>query len=172
MLVKIIKRAKDLISKGVEVKAATEALNFFLQNQNINNSIDQHLDQFCLLDDYDIMCTIKNWSTHPDKILSILSSSLVDRNLFKVKLQTYQFDEVLIDKKKKEIMQKMNISKEDADYFIFTGEAINTMYNPYDEKINILFKDGKVKDISQVDNTLIDHNLSRQVKKFYICYLR
>jgi hypothetical protein len=40
-----------------------------------------------------------------------------------------------------------------------------------DEKINILFKDGTVRDISQVDNALIHRSLSTAVKKFYICYL-
>ncbi|HEX6846049.1 MAG TPA: phosphohydrolase, partial [Chitinophagaceae bacterium] len=59
-----------------------------------------------------------------------------------------------------------------ADYFVFTGEAINTTYNPEDERINILFKDGSVKDISKVDNALIHRHLSSPVKKHYICYLR
>ncbi len=42
---------------------------------------------------------------------------------------------------------------------------------PTDEQINILFKDGTVRDISQVDNALIHRTLSSPVKKFYICYL-
>jgi hypothetical protein len=37
--------------------------------------------------------------------------------------------------------------------------------------INILFKDGSVKDISQVDNALIQQTLASTVKKFYICHL-
>ena len=53
---------------------------------------------------------------------------------------------------------------------MFTGEAMNTTYDPNEERINILFKDGSVKGISQVDNALIQHNLSLPVKKFYICY--
>ena len=62
------------------------------------------------------------------------------------------------------------ISLEDASYLAFTGEAVNTTYNPEEERINILFKDGTVKDISKVDNALIHHNLSSPVKKYYICY--
>ena len=69
-------------------------------------------------------------------------------------------------------MERLNINEKDASYLVFTGEAINSTYNPYNEKINILFKDGSVKDISQVDNALIQHNLSGAVKKFYICYLK
>jgi uncharacterized protein len=45
------------------------------------------------------------------------------------------------------------------------------MYQTLDERINILFKDGMVKDISKIDNALIQQNLSAPVKKFYICML-
>ena len=108
---------------------------------------------------------------HPDKVLSMLCTALVNRNLFKIKLQTEPFDESLIVEKKKEVKALLNISNEEAAYFVFKGEAINTMYNPFDERINILFKNGDVKDISAVDNALIHQTLSKQVKKFYICYI-
>lgn len=169
MLVKILRRAKEIIAAGIEVKAASETLNFFLHSDETD--IEKNLDLFCQLDDYDMMCTIKNWMKHPDKVLSILCTALVDRKLFKIKLQTEPFDENGIIEKKKEVKASLNISNEEADYFVFKGEAINTMYNPFDERINILFKNGDVKDISAIDNALIHQTLSKQVKKFYICYI-
>jgi len=172
LLVKIIRRAKDLLSKGIEVSAATKALDFFLGDTKNNQLIKQHLDIFCNLDDYDVMCTIKNWSSHPDKILSTLSRSLVDRRLLKIKLQAEPFDEKLIKEKRHEVIERLRISEEDAGYFVFTGEATNTTYDPGDERINILFKDGSVKDISQIDNALIHQQLAGPVKKYYICYFR
>lgn len=174
MLVKIIRRAKELISKNINVLAASDALNFFLQNQENNTTIEEHLDIFCRLDDHDIMTTIKNWSYSPgiDKILTTLCRFLVDRKLLRVKLQTEAFDLSLVEEKKKEAAEKLHISKEETRYFVFTGEASNTTYDPRDERINILFKDGTVKDISQVDNALIQHNLSSTIKKHYFCFLR
>ena len=172
MLVKIIQRAKELIKKGVKTEAATSALNYFLQNPSTDHKTQEHLDTFCRLDDFDIMSTVKNWMDHPDKILSTLCRGLVDRKLYKVKLQADPFDKSLVNEKKKELMQRFGISNEEADYFVFTGEAINTTYNPEDERINILFKDGSVKDISKVDNALIHQHLATPVKKQYICYLR
>lgn len=169
MLVKILRRAKEIIAAGIEVKAASETLNFFLHSDEAD--IEKNLDLFCQLDDYDMMCTIKNWMNHPDKVLSILCTALVDRKLFKIKLQTEPFDENGIIEKKKKVKALLNVSNEEADYFVFKGEAINTMYNPFDERINILFKNGDVKDISAVDNALIHQTLSKQVKKFYICYI-
>jgi uncharacterized protein len=172
MLVKIIRRARELLLEGQKVVAATEELSFFLQNAGKKFPIEQHLDMFCRLDDHDVMTTIKNWSGHADKILATLSRSLVERNLLKVKLQAEPFEEDFVNEKIKEAVDKLGISKKEAAYFVFTGEASNTTYNPGDERINILFKDGTIKDISKVDNALIQHNLSGTVKKYYICYLR
>jgi HD superfamily phosphohydrolase len=172
LLVKIIQRAKDLLKNGISTIAATDALNFFLKNSGNDQSIEKHLDIFCNLDDYDVMCTIKNWSNHPDKILSTLCRSLVDRRLLKIKLQAESFDEKIVKEKKCEVMERLQIREEEAGYFVFTGEAINTTYDPSDERINILFKDESVKDISQIDNALIHQQLSGPVKKYYICYYR
>jgi len=172
MLVKIIRRAKELIADGSKLATASDALNFFLQKQNDNAPIEENLDIFCQLDDHDVMATIKNWCYNTDKILATLCRSLVDRKLLKVKLQAVPFSEELINQKKKEVIDKLNISERETSYFVFTGEASNTTYDPGDERINILFKDGTVKDISQVDNALIQHNLSNAVKKYYICYYR
>jgi HD superfamily phosphohydrolase len=172
MLVKIIQRAKELITKGIKTEAATTALNYFLQNPPVDHKTEEHLDTFCSLDDFDVMATVKNWIDHPDKILSTLCRGLVDRRLYKVKLQANAFDDPFVNEKKKELMTRFAISNEEADYFVFTGEAMNTTYNTEDERINILFKDGSVKDISKVDNALIHQHLSSPVKKQYICYLR
>jgi len=172
MLVKIIRRAKELIAKGIKTEATTHALNYFLHTGETNLDVEKHLSVFCSLDDADIMSTVKNWMVHPDKILSMLCCGLVDRKLLKIKLQADVFDQNFVNEKKNDVKNLLELSNEEADYFVFTGEAINTTYNAEDEKINILFKDGSVKDISKVDNALIHHHLASTVKKQYICYLR
>jgi HD superfamily phosphohydrolase len=172
MLVNIIRRARELIANGSRTQAATEAMDYFLKNPSTNHRTEEHLDTFCRLDDFDVMATVKSWMDHPDKILSTLCKGLVDRQLYKIKFRADEFEDALVNEKKKEIVQRFNISNEEADYFVFTGEAINTTYNPQDEKINILFKDGSVKDISKVDNALIHQQIASPVKKQYFCYLR
>ena len=175
MLVKIIRRAKELIGTGHSVKASSDDLDFFLQHNTPGFSPDQHLGKFCRIDDHDVMATIKNWSRHPDKILAQLCRSLVERNLLKVKLQAEPFDESWVDQKRKEACTSFAISDKESGYFVFIGEASNTTYDPADERINILFKDGTIKDISQVDNALIHYNSGLaygDIKKYYICYLR
>ncbi len=172
MLVKIIRRAKELIAGGHPVKAASDELNFFLLHPGPENDIQQHLETFCRLDDHDVMATIKNWGNHPDKILAILSRSLVERNLFKVKLQAEPFENSFVAEKTKQVGDMLGINEKESSFFVFTGETTNTTYDPADERINILFKDGTVKDISRVDNALIHQHLNIPVKKYYICYWR
>lgn len=114
---------------------------------------------------------IKNWSNHPDKVLSILCTGIINRNLLKVKYYPVSVPGDLVENKKQEAMQRLNISYEEASWLVFTGEASSSTYNFDDEHILILFKDGNVKDISAVDNALINENLRGKVKKYYICYI-
>jgi uncharacterized protein len=162
MLIKIIKRAKY-------VKAPTQ----LPLNQFINEPVEKvTLEQFCNLDDYDVVSAIKGWCTHEDKVLSFLSRGIINRHLLKVKYFAEPVSEKMMEEKVSEAMQKMSISTEDASWLVFTGEASSSTYNFEDEHIHILFKDGSVKDISEVDDALINQNLSGKIKKYYICYLR
>jgi hypothetical protein len=90
----------------------------------------------------------------------------------KIKFQAEPFDDEVAKDLKRKTAERLGISEEEAGYFAFTGEAVNTMYNPFDEHINILYKDGTVSDISNVDNALIHPQLSSAVKKYYLCALR
>lgn len=172
MLVKIIRRAKELIDQGHTLNAASLVLDNILKNPQEYQNMTDTLQIFCQLDDHDVMATIKNWRLHPDKILRLLCRSLIDRRLYKVKLQSESLDPEFIQEKSKQVADALGVSEDEVHYFVFTGVASNTTYDTTDERINILFKDGTVKDISQVDNALIQHNLSSTIKKYYICYWR
>ena len=172
MLVKIIERAQELIAGGIDLQAASNNLNFFLKEHQPDDNFSKHLEKFTQLDDTDVMCTIKNWCGHHDVVLCRLCKGLVDRKLLKVKFQSEPFEEKEVIKQQKELSKKLGISEKETAYFVFTGEAVNTTYNPLDEHIKILFKDGTVSDISRVDNALIHQQVSAPVKKYYLCYLR
>jgi uncharacterized protein len=167
-LQRVIRRARE-----VSAEAPTKTLAIFLNPEKGEpKTIEQLLPQFCMLDDYDVMCAIKSWCRHEDKILATLCRSLVERKLLKIKMQATPFDAAFIKEKERDAAAALGISNGEVKYFVFTGEAINTTYNPLDERINILFKDGSVRNISEVDNALIHQHLSSPVKKYYICYLK
>jgi HD superfamily phosphohydrolase len=170
MLVRIIERVRELIQNGVEASSGSPLLDLFLQQAN-TFPIEMHLDKFCRLDDYDVLSAIKHWSTHSDYILQRLSRGLLDRKLLKVKLQADPFDEAWVEEWKQKICSRHPVRADECHYLLFRGEVINTTYDPIEEKIQVLFKDGSIKDISEVDNALIQQSLARPMKKHYICYL-
>ncbi len=170
MLVNILKRVRELSKTSVEGLTTGGATDFFLyQFDGVMNR--QTLEKFCELDDVDFSFSVKRWSKHPDFILNQLCNRLLNRQLFKIRVQAEPFSEAIVNEKIKQTCEALNIDEEAARYFVFTGEADNTMYKTHDEKINILFKDGSVKDISAIDNPLIHQTISAPIKKFYICSL-
>src|SRR3954467_7320225 len=146
MLVKMIERAREIKAQSIST-----SLNIFLHHTYNREMIFDLLDEFCQLDDYDVVSSIKAWSSHEDKVLSLLCKSLLNRNLLKCRLQTNPLDEEIIADKRKTLARELNISVDEAAYFVFTGEAVNTTYALGDEHINILFRDQTVRDISNVD---------------------
>jgi len=118
------------------------------------------------------LVAIKNWCSHPDRVLSVLCNGIINRHLLKVQYAATAWDSDMVSTKTNKIAERENISVEDAQWLVFTGEAISSTYNFEDEHIHILFKDGTIKDISEVDHALINENLRGTIKKYYICYLR
>ena len=167
MLVNIIRRAKE-----IKAISSSEILNIFLSDDYMDHGIEKFLTEYCQLDDYDVLTSIKYWMQHPDPVLSLLCNNLINRKLLKVKYFSRPVPDNLIEKKRAEISLQLNITIEESAYLAFSGETENRTYNSEDEHIHILFKDGSTRDISEVDNALINQTLFDTVKKFYICYLR
>lgn len=161
MLVKIVQRARE-----VKAAATSDVLNDVLHQAD---GLHAQLSDFCAIDDFDVMSSIKKWAHHPDKILSLLSSGILNRKLYKCRLQSQPFEQKLVDELKNMALLQTGLPADMVDYLVFTGETGITTYKPEDEHILILYKDGSVKDISEVDNALIHHTLVMPVKKFYIC---
>jgi len=168
-LVKVLERAIWLHQRGDAAVAQNNELSQLLFGK-MEKLQKKDLELFCRLDDSDVTSAIKNWRSHPDKVLSILCNTLLDRKLFKLRMQNDPISLEELHEKRAAIAHSSSLSQEDASFLVFTGEAENSLYNPNNERINILFKDGRVRDISQVDAPLIHQNLSRPVKKFYICF--
>lgn len=174
MLISTLLRAKELASQGVEL-FASPAFHFFLYN-NISPDTFRNdpecLENFIQLDDNDIWTSLKVWSNHPDKVLSTLSLGMINRNVFKVEISP-----VLISEERKkeltlQISQQLNIPLSEANYFVSTPSIEKNMYEPADDSIDIIYKDGTIKNIAEASDMLNISLLSKKVKKYYICYHR
>ncbi len=170
MMVKILDRAKLLARQTSGQFSTSRVLDEFLRTTDSSGFISQNLDQFCLLDDYDLLSSVKLWATYPDRVLSLLSKKLINRQLLKTRLQTAPISEKEKNTMQQKAAQLLSLSAEEVSYFVFDGIAVNRMYNPGNEHIRILFKDGQVKDISEIEYGLIHSALDSPVEKFYLCF--
>jgi HD superfamily phosphohydrolase len=171
LLVNMLKRAKYLVQNG-EVVFATKGLNYFLNSTNsTNNEIldDEFIEHFSHLDDYDIFAAAKEWMSHTDKILLELSTRLIERKLFKIRIEDQPFKESEIAQLKA-LWQLKGNSEQDAFYYIFTGEITNSAYKSGEEKINILLKNGTIRDVRDASDQLRLSVYSESIRKYFLCY--
>jgi len=174
LLVMILKRAKELTKKGSKL-FATPALDYFLKNEFKTTDFEKNnlaLSTFAKLDDYDIQTSVKVWEDCEDKILAKLCVNFNARNLFKVKIQNKSFSKEKIYKIREEVQDKFQLSFEETNYFVIADTISNNAYNPLSDKINILFKDGKLEDITKASDQLNLQVLSTKVEKYFLCYPR
>lgn len=174
MLVNILKRAKMLANSGEEL-FASPALHYFLYNK-VNRDLflgtDVALNNFVQLDDTDLICAIKVWATHKDKVLSVLCNDFTVRRLFKVEVGYDCVSEDVVKERINKYRQCFDISEEEACYF-FGDEIVTTdTYSMKDDNINILLKDGTVKDVAEVSDMLNIEVLTKKVQKHFFCYYK
>ncbi|EIW93846.1 HD domain protein [Capnocytophaga sp. oral taxon 412 str. F0487] len=169
ILIRLLKRAKELVQQGQELTMST-ALAFFVKNKISKDNFSQEvLEMFARLDDTDIISAMKEWQFHPDVVLSKLSKMLLNRDLLKIKVRLNDFEEQKIKR-----LQKLSIAKgvgeKDMKYFVFTGVMTNRAYNPGKEIIKILTKNGRVVDLTKTSEAINLEPLSQVTERYYICY--
>ena len=105
------------------------------------------LQHFVNLDDNDIWSALKVWTSHPDKVLSLLSDGMVNRKLFKIEITRKKQDPSRIEEFIKKYQRKYNLSEHEARYLISHDVIATNMYSQEEESIDILYNDGSIKDI-------------------------
>lgn len=173
LLINILKRAKQLARAGKQL-FATPALHYFLYKDLTEQDFiadPHHLEKYCELDDTDVMASIKTWQAHDDKILATLCKMLILRKLYKVSFSSASLAGNL-EEKQQLARDTFGIRDEEMHYFAFTGVTSNSTYNINDELIKIETKSGAVKNITEIDDSLVNQTLARAVHKNYICYVQ
>jgi HD superfamily phosphohydrolase len=170
LLMKLLKRAKELTKRGDTLPASTSLsyfLNHTITSDNFNAST---ISIFSKLDDYDIIMAMKSWVNEKDFVLSSISKMLLNRDLLKIKIISEEFTEDEISVKNKNVMQKYGISENESSYFVFTGTIFNQAYRMDKDTINLLTKSGKVIDVANASDQLNLKALSKVVVKNYMCF--
>ena len=174
MLVNALRRAKELAMSGEEL-FASPSLHYFLYNKVDKErfiSDEKAFQHYASFDDSDIVSALKVWALHPDTVLSVLSKSLVDRKLFKTEILECPVEEQIYQKRIEEYCKVFGISGHEASYLLSQNSMSVNTYTPKDDNINILYNDGTVRDIAEASDILDISMLSKQVKKYYFCWMK
>ena len=172
MLIRALKRANFLVKNGHEL-FASPALSFFLKNEIGKKDFEENekvLERFAELDDFDVLSAIKVWASHSDKILAFISNSIINRKLYKIDIRNEDFQESEIEEMREKTRKKYSLEEDEIDYFTFYDHTSNNAYKQGPDQINILFKDGTVKEIADAADNLNISMISEPVTKYFLCY--
>jgi len=171
MLIQIVRRARYLCQKGIELPIS-KTLHFFLNQtlteKDLEKNEDEIVQYFYNIDDINILAAIKVFKEHSDFVLSFLSKNLLERKLLKVDLRNKPIDAAFLDEIRAKVKMKYpNLSEEELSYLIFEGKEANRAYKIGKEEILILLKDKTTKPISKWQ----EHSMQRkEVVKYFACY--
>ncbi len=170
ILVKILKRAKELTHLGT-VLECSRPLAFFLNNKiTLEGFTDEVLTTFSQLDDFDIMSAIKAWQHHEDYVLAELCRMIINRDLLKIRLHAEKVEKAKVEELSRLLADELGITEKEAEYFVFRGKIKNQAYNKTGEPIHILKKDRTVEDVVEASDQLNLKALSKPVTKYYLCF--
>ena len=168
VLINALRRAKWLTAQGVEL-FASPALQYFLNSPSLGQGWEE---AYLALDDNDIWCALNVWQHHDDKVLALLAQDFINRHIFRVEVSDIPFSETYVEQKTADIAEHFGLSLDDARYLVAQKEVGKEMYNLYDDRIEILEKDGTIRDVTEVSDMLNIDTLSKQVHKYYLCTQR
>jgi HD superfamily phosphohydrolase len=173
MLQQALQRAKDLAAKGQELFCSPPLRRFLYKPHDAASFSDTAaLADFMRLDDHDIMGAIKVWASHSDKVLATLCADLVERRTFRIRLSEAPWPADRTMRIKAEVARQLGVPEKDADHFVLTGRIVNNAYDTGSDAIELLYKDGTVKDIAEASDNLGIRALARPVEKFYLAWPR
>lgn len=173
ILLSALLRARELVKAGEQLFCIPD-FKVFLEKSATESDLKKNpdlLDIFSRVQDADIWVCLQNWSCHAkDPVLRSLSKSIIDRHLPRVEIQNIPFEQSVIDRHKEKLANRPSEDGLDPNCWVQTGELINKAYDFQDERINILYKTGEVKEISVASDQLDKDFLAKTIKKYFLVY--
>lgn len=168
ILQKTLLRAKHLLKNGHQL-FASPALSFFLTEKPFENT-DELLDQFSLLDDYDVLGAIKQWCFHKDALLAYYANAIINRSLLKIKMSNTPIVASDYHNHIARLKKRPDLPSALMADLIFQGKVENRAYHCQKNPLFIQTKDGALKELSEFSDQANLQALSQEVVKYYYCY--
>jgi len=169
-LIKILSRAKELARGGKEL-FCSPALRYFLYQPVTMDMFapeSEALDQYALLDDTDVLSAIKAWISSDDRVLSELSKSFINRQLFRGELLAQPLTDEQKQGLNRQYAEALGIREQDAAYCWSEHVSTSNTYSEKADTIDILYSDGTVRDIADASEILDLTSLTRKPVKRYL----
>jgi HD superfamily phosphohydrolase len=169
LLVKILSRAKQLISEGKQVDAYGN-LKYFLYKTDFEKATEEDVNRFTQLDDTDVLSAIKTWQNADDFVLSYFCKAVVQRKFPKTVFSSQKFEESEILEKIERANQKFGI--ENGDQLV---EQISRTLLPYDNQkqpIFLLKRDGRKIKLEDAETQILSAHINQPTTKNILFFPR
>ena len=169
LLVKILSRAKQLISEGKQVEAYGN-LKYFLYKTDFEKATEEDVNRFTQLDDTDVLSAIKTWQNADDFVLSYFCKAVVQRKFPKTVFSSQKFEESEILEKIERANQKFGI--ENGDQLV---EQISRTLLPYDtqkQPIFLLKRDGRKIKLEDAETQILSAHINQPTTKNILFFPR
>ena len=169
LLVKILSRAKQLISEGKQVEAYGN-LKYFLYKTDFEKATEEDVNRFTQLDDTDVLSAIKTWQNADDFVLSYFCKAVVQRKFPKTVFSSQKFEESEILEKIERANQKFGI--ENGDQLV---EQISRTLLPYDNQkqpIFLLKRDGRKIKLEEAETQILSAHINQPTTKNILFFPR
>lgn len=172
LLWKILLRARLLVNEGKPLDINEPLAYFFSAEAAAAPDSWNTLSRFVQLDDHDVLFAVKRWQFAADPVLSTLCRNLLERRLPQIELSNKPVPRALVEDKIRSTAEAMNISREDALFFVHQGELENDAYRSEGGGIRMLMKNGSLEDVTRISDNYSLEPLKTTVVKHYLSYPR
>ena len=167
LLIKIMNRAKTLVSQNVKVEAS-ENLKYFLYRESSIQATEEDIARFMELDDTDVLQAIKSWKNHEDFVLSYLCKTVINRKFPKIIYSSTPFSDDLVREKIRETNLYFGI--ENGDLLVDNIERSLLPYDKTKQPIYLLRNDMEKVALEQAGSQILSMNINEKTTRYILSF--
>ena len=167
LLIKIMNRAKTLVSQNVKVEAS-ENLKYFLYRESSTEATEEDIARFMELDDTDVLQAIKSWKNHEDFVLSYLCKTVINRKFSKIIYSSTPFSDDLVREKIRET--NLHFGIENGDLLVDNIERNLLPYDKTKQPIYLLRNDMEKVALEQAGSQILSMNINEKTTRYILSF--
>jgi HD domain protein len=167
LLIKIMNRAKTLVSQNVKVEAS-ENLKYFLYRESSTQATEEDIARFIELDDTDVLQAIKSWKNHDDFVLSYLCKTVINRKFPKIIYSSTPFSDDLVQEKVQET--NLHFGIENGDLLVDNIERNLLPYDKTKQPIYLLRNDMEKVALEQAGSQILSMNINEKTTRYILSF--